>query len=288
MKNIDVCLWFDSKAEEATQFYKTVFKNVNIGNTARYGKSGAEVSGQKEGAVMTVEFQLEDLKLLALNGGPIFKFTPAISLSVACSTEQEIQEKWKKISDGGKVRMGLDKYPWSDKYGWTADKYGVEWQLILAPRPYKVVPSLLFVDKLFGKGDEALQFYTSVFPNSKIETVTYYEGTKNVMYSMFNINGQGFTLMDGQGTHGYTFNEATSLVINCEGQNEIDQYWQQLTAGGSEQPCGWLKDKFGVSWQVVPAELSKYMNNPDTAEKAMKEILKMKKINLSQIKEAIK
>ena len=142
MKKINPCLWFDHQAEEAAKFYTSIFKNSKMGKVARYGSSGSEVSGQKEGTVMTAAFELEGLNIVGLNGGPIFKFSPAFSFFVSCESEQEIKQKWEKLSEGGKGRMGFDKYPWAEKYGWTADRFGVDWQLILSPRKEKNSPSI--------------------------------------------------------------------------------------------------------------------------------------------------
>ncbi len=286
MNKFSTCLWFDSQAEEAAKFYSTVFASTRIGKIARYGHSGADVSGQKEGSVMTVEFEIEGHQIIGLNGGPLFKFTPSMSFFVSCSSQGEIDDKWKKLSAGGNVRMGLDKYPWADAYGWTADKFGVEWQLILSPRPHKIVPSFLFVDALFGRGEEAVNHYLSIFPNSKIESMARDEKTKSIMHCAFTLNGQGFTLMEGQGKHGHTFNESMSIMVNCQDQAEIDRYWTALTKGGEESQCGWLKDKFGVSWQITPKDMGKFMSNPATSERVMKAMLGMKKIDLAALERA--
>lgn len=283
MKSISVCLWFDHQAEEAAEYYKTVFSNFTIGQIARYSEAGAEVSGQKKGSVMTVGFQMENLEVLGLNGGPQFKFSPALSFFVSCENEAEIDEKWKKLSKGGTVRFGFDKYPWAEKYGWTADRFGVEWQLMLAPRPQKIAPSFLFVDSLFGKGEEAIHFYTGLFPNSRIDNLVRDEELKTIMHCAFQLNGQNFTLMEGKGKHGHAFNEATSLVVYCENQDEIDRYWNKLSEGGSESQCGWLKDKYGVSWQIVPTILADLMADPARAEKTMNSMLKMSKLDIATL-----
>lgn len=286
MKSISTCLWFDHQAEEAAQLYTSVFEHSKIGSIARYGDAGSQVSGQKAGSVMTVEFQLENLKILGLNGGPEFKFTPALSFFVSCSSESEIDEKWRKLSQGGSVRMELSKYPWAEKYGWTSDRYGVEWQLILAPREHKIAPAFLFVDKLFGKGQEALDFYMSLFPNSNVESIHRDEATNSIMHAAFTLGGQGFALMEGQGNHGFTFSHATSLMVYCESQSEIDHYWNKLSEGGSTEPCGWLQDKFGVSWQIVPTALGRLMSDSSKAEKVMQAMLKMKKLNIADLENA--
>lgn len=288
MKKISACLWFNDQAEEAVKFYKTVFDHVKVGKTARYGKSGAEVSGQKEGSVMTVSFEIEGFEFEGLNGGPMFKFTPAMSFFIYCKNDKEIKEKWKKLSDKGNVRMGLDKYPWAEQYGWVADRFGVEWQLIIGDVGQKIVPCFLFVDQLFGKGDEAIKYYTSIFKKSKVGEISYDEKNNSVMHGNFELEGETFALMDGPGKHGYTFNEATSLMVHCKTQEEIDFYWEKLKKGGSEGPCGWLKDKYGVSWQVVPADLGNWMDNPEKSEKVMSALLKMKKLDLATLKQAAK
>jgi predicted 3-demethylubiquinone-9 3-methyltransferase (glyoxalase superfamily) len=236
-----------------------------------------------------VNLKIEDLELEALNGGPHFKFTPAFSFFVSCSSEKEIQEKWKALSQGGSVRMALDKYPWAEKYAWTSDRFGVEWQLILSPRKQKVAPSLLFVDALFGRGEEAIQFYTSLFPRSKIESLARDESTNSVLHCTFTLNGQGFALAEGQGRHGFVFNESTSLVLSCDDQAEIDSYWEKLSQGGAPGRCGWLKDKYGVSWQIVPsAYFDDQMSDPEKSDKIMQAILTMGKIEIEGIRRALK
>jgi predicted 3-demethylubiquinone-9 3-methyltransferase (glyoxalase superfamily) len=287
MKTIQSCLWFDHQAEEAAAFYTSLFKNSKVGKTARYGESAASVSGQKAGSVMTVAFELEGHRIVGLNGGPLFKFTPALSFFVWCDSEAEITGLWEKLSNAGEVRMGLDKYPWAPKYGWTKDKYGVEWQLILHGNKQKIAPAFLFVDALFGKGEEAIQYYLSIFKNSKIETIAHDEKSKSVMHCRFSLNGQTFVLSEGPGSHGYTFSTAFSLMAMCETQSEIDECWEKLSIGGTVEECGWLKDKYGVSWQVVPADLEKLVSgDPAKAERVMSAILKMKKLDIGILENA--
>ncbi len=122
MSKFTPCLWFDSNAEEAAKFYTSVFKNSKIGAIARYGKEGYEIHGKKEGSVMTIEFELDGQKFIALNGGPIFKFTEAVSFTVPCETQKEIDYYWEKLSEGGDKR--------SQQCGWLKDKYGLSWQIV--------------------------------------------------------------------------------------------------------------------------------------------------------------
>lgn len=120
MQKVRPCLWFDDNAEEAVNFYVSLFKNSKINNIARYGEAGAQASGRPRGSVMIITFALDGQEFMALNGGPHFKFTPAISLMVNCKTQAEIDEYWNKLSEGGATQP----------CGWLTDKYGVSWQIV--------------------------------------------------------------------------------------------------------------------------------------------------------------
>ena len=120
MQKITPCLWFDNQAEEAANFYVSIFKNSKIGHITRYGEAGAKVSGRPKGTVMTVTVEIEGQEFMALNGGPHFTFSEAISLMVKCETQKEIDEMWEKLSQGGET----------GQCGWLKDKYGLPWQII--------------------------------------------------------------------------------------------------------------------------------------------------------------
>ena len=122
MQKISPCLWFDNNAEDAVQFYVSIFKNVKVGNVTRYGKEGYEIHKKKEGTVMTIDFEIEGQKFLALNGGPIFKFNEAISFQVYCDTQEEIDYYWEKLTEGGDKNAQV--------CGWLKDKFGVSWQVV--------------------------------------------------------------------------------------------------------------------------------------------------------------
>ena len=119
MQKISPCLWFDHQAEEAAKFYASIFKNSKIGNMTPYGEAGAKVSGRLKGSVMTVTFEIEGQEFVALNGGPHFTFSEAISFMVKCETQKEIDEMWDKLSQGGE----------KGRCGWLKDKYGLSWQI---------------------------------------------------------------------------------------------------------------------------------------------------------------
>lgn len=285
-------LWFDNQAEEAAKFYTSIFENGAMGSVTHYSEASAEASGVPEGSVMTVAFQLEGQEFVGLNGGPAFDFTPAISFFVACDSEKEIDRLWDKLSDSGQVLMPLNDYPFG-KFGWTNDRFGVSWQLNLAPSTQKISPFLLFVGDQHGRAEEAVNLYTSLFDNARIDQIERYgkgegepEGT--VKHARFSLNGQTFMAMDSGLDHEFTFTEATSLLVDCEDQAEVDAFWARLSEGGEEGPCGWLKDKFGVSWQIVPAALQEMLADEDAerAEAVTRAMLTMKKIDIQALEEA--
>jgi predicted 3-demethylubiquinone-9 3-methyltransferase (glyoxalase superfamily) len=289
MQKIVPFLWFDGKAGEAANFYASIFKNSKIDRITHYGEAGP---GPK-GTVMSVIFQLEGQEFYALNGGPQFTFSPAISFFFNCETQEEINDLWNKLSESGTILMELEKYPFSEKFGWVEDKFGVSWQLNLASRRQKITPFLTFVGKQSGKAEEAINFYVSLFKNSSIDKIEHYDTgeeqlKETVMYAIFSLDGQEFMAMDGGREHPFTFTEAISLFVNCETQAEVDQLWEKLSKGGENQGPGWIKDKYGVSWQIVPTVLGELLNDtdPEKSKRVMNAMLQMGKIDIEKLKQA--
>ena len=289
MQKIVPFLWFDGKAEEAMNFYTSIFKNSKIGRITRYGEEGP---GPK-GAVMSVTFQLEGQNFYALNGGPEFTFTPAVSFFVNCDTSEEIDGLWEKLSESGAVLMPLNKYPFSEKFGWVADQFGISWQLNLGGAVQKINPFLMFVGEQHGKAEEAINFYISIFDNSSIISIERYgsgeeepEGT--VKRAKFVLSGQEFMAIDSNRPHHFTFTPAISFFVNCRTQEEVDELWNKLLEGGKSQGPGWIKDKYGLSWQVVPEILDKLLNSPDPekSQRVMEAMLQMDKLNIEKLKSA--
>lgn len=275
---IHPCLWFDGKAKEAAELYCSVIKNSKITTDTP----------------MVVMFELNGKKIMGLNGGPMFKINPSISLFILADTIDETNEIWNKLEkDSMKVLMPIDKYPWSERYGWLQDKFGMTWQIMVSDSGdagLKITPSMLFTGKQFGRAEEAVKFYSSVFNNSSTDVMLLYpEGDANagkVMFSEFKLDKYPIIAMDGPGEHEYSFNEGVSFAVNCDTQEEIDHYWNKLTEGGEESMCGWLRDKFGVSWQIVPAMIGKLMADPEKGKRVMQEILKMKKLDIKTLENA--
>lgn len=288
-------LWFDSQAEQAANFYTGIFNDSKIDSIAWYGAEGAAASGMTEGSVLTVGFTLEGQDFTALNGGRQFELSPAISFLVNCDDEQEIKTLWEKLSQGGTILMDFKKYPFSDQFGRLKDQFGVTWQFVVGSAMQKITPFLMFTGKQYGKAEEAMNFYISLFDHSGIIHLERYgpseeefEGT--VKYARFSINEQEFIAIDSNTGHEFSFTPALSFVIKCETQQEIDHFWNHLTEGGNEkaQQCGWLEDKYGISWQIVPHALERMVSNPDIvkAERVIKAMLSMKKLNLKTLTDA--
>jgi len=287
-------LWFNDNAEEAAHFYTKVFNRSAIKKVVRYGDEGPIVAGKPKGSVMAVDFEIEGYSFAAINGGPVFEITPSVSFFVNCDTVQEIDALWKKLSDGGTVMMELDTYPFSEKYGWIQDKFGVSWQLIFSGRKQKIVPCFMFSGEQHLKAEEAINFYISIFPDSEIVRLERYgsdvgpEGA--IVHAKFTLEGQEFVAMDSHLPLPHNFNPALSFVVNCKTQDEVDYYWSELSEGGDEQAqqCGWLKDKFGLSWQVIPSLLIELLQDSDPvkSQRVMQAMLQMKKINLNGLQQA--
>jgi len=277
MQKIRPFLWFDGKAEEAAKFYTSIFKNSKIRSISQ----------------MSATFLLDGLEFIALNGGPQFKFSPATSFFVECERREELDAEWKRLSKSGTVLMELAAYPFSEKFGWVQDEFAVSWQLNLAGRRQTMTPFLMFVGEQYGKADEAMSFYISLFKNSSVTRIERYgageaEAEGTVKHARFALNGQQFMAMDSGREHPFTFTPAISFFVSCETQKEIDYFWEKLSAGGEKDRCGWLKDKFGVSWQIVPPVLGEFLNDEDEekSERVMKAMLEMDKLDIKALRRA--
>ncbi|MFX1366917.1 MAG: VOC family protein [Promethearchaeota archaeon] len=289
MQKITTHLWFDKEASKAAEFYTLIFKNSEIKNLST-------LHNTPSGSVDMVTIELLGQEFTLISAGPLFKFNPSISFLVACKNKKEVNDLWKSLSVGGVVLMELGEYPFSEKYGWVQDKFGVSWQLIFTTSEIKrrITPTIMFVGNNCGKAEEAIKFYTSIFHNSKIGDILRYskgeepdkEGT--IKHARFILEDQEFATMDSALDHKFAFNEAISFIVHCNTQNEIDYYWEKLTADPAAEQCGWLKDKYGLSWQIVPVIMEEMMNNKDENKiaRVTEAFLKMKKFNIETLKKA--
>lgn len=289
-KKISTHLWYDKEAKEAAEFYASVFPDSKI-------KSVNTLSNTPSGNVEIVSAEICGQPFTLLSAGPLFKFNPSISFFVACDTKEEIDAIWEKLILGGKALMDLGEYPFSPRYGWVADKYGLSWQIMFMngqKATQKLIPALTFVGKIYGKLEEAINFYTSVFHNSKINyTMRYEKGEEpdnegNIKHAGFILETQQFSAMESAREHNFAFNEAISFMVSCENQEEIDYYWEKLSAVPEAEQCGWLKDKYGLSWQIVPTAMNELMGSGDKEkmDRVTQAFLKMKKFDLAKLQAA--
>lgn len=288
MERIIPHLWFDQEVEEAVVFYTSLFEQSEV---LTIQKLEGTPSGDN---ALSYEFKLAGQKFAAINGGPIFEFNPSISLTILGETKDEIQTLWKQLASGGNVLMPLQKYPFSEFYGWVEDKYGLTWQLIFAegePYKQKITPSLMFSGPVTGKADEAIDYYVDIFQNGQRgETFEYPAGEANhpeakIGHGTFELMNYAFIAADNGETVDYTFNEAVSLMVFCVTQAEIDYYWEKLSAVPEAEQCGWLKDQYGVSWQIVPHNLTELLETGTRKQiNAVTEaFLEMKKLDIERL-----
>jgi predicted 3-demethylubiquinone-9 3-methyltransferase (glyoxalase superfamily) len=288
MQGITPHLWFDTQAKEAAEFYVSLLDGSQVLDVRT-------LRDTPSGDCDVVSFRLASQPFQAISAGPLFTFNPSISFRVDCSTKEEVDELWNRLQEGGQTLMPLDNYPFSARYGWLQDRFGLSWQLMHTEGDItqKIVPTLMFVGDVCGKAEEAIRSYASVFSDSEVGDILRYgpgaepEAEDGVQYASFTLGGLHLAAMDSAQMHNFSFNEAISLMVHCDGQEEIDHYWGLSAVPESEQ-CGWLKDRFGVSWQIVPSSLDEMMRNSDepTLQRVTQAFLAMKKFDLAQLEEA--
>jgi predicted 3-demethylubiquinone-9 3-methyltransferase (glyoxalase superfamily) len=290
MPRITPHLWFDTQAVEAARFYCETFPGSRVTDVTT-------IRDTPSGDTEVVSFELFGQPFQAISAGPLFRFTPAVSFLVSCASHEEVDAYWARLSERGNVLMPLRSYPFSERYGWTEDRYGLSWQVTLAgeePSGQRITPTLMFAGEVCGKAEEAIGFYASVFPDSKVGPIVRYgEGEEpdrpgTVKHASFALDGQWFAAMDSARVHGFGFNEAISLLVGCEDQQEIDRYWDVLSAVPEAEQCGWLKDRYGLSWQIVPAEMDEMLRagTVEQVARVTRAFLAMKKFDLAQLRRA--
>jgi predicted 3-demethylubiquinone-9 3-methyltransferase (glyoxalase superfamily) len=272
------CLTIKGRIAAAADFYIDTF--------------GEGVITQSNPIVITIT--LSGQQFMLLNDGPSSSPNPSISFMVLSRTAEETERYYQKLINGGSALMPLDTYPWSSKYAWVQDQFGISWQLLTDDRNdiiQKFAPCLMFTGDKAGKAEEAIHGYTGLFPDSEIQDILKYsEGEDNtnfVKHARFKIKDYVATAMDSSHEHNFGFVDAISLVVLCKDQAEIDKYWDGLTAnGGREVMCGWLVDKYGVSWQIIPDKLGEWMKDKDKFQRVMNAFMKMKKMIYAELENA--
>lgn len=282
--NIFPCLWFDGNGKEAADFYCALF--------------GGTISADTP---VVLNIELFGQKLMFLNGGPQFEKNASVSFTILCETEDELQKYWTQLSENGKVLTELSEDLQSKKNGWVRDQFGVSWQLNLSGNQegQKIIPTLMFAHHNNGKAKQARDFYTSVFPNSSIGGVLNQstgggnqnaEVGGNLQHADFKIDYYSMICMEYSHEYQFDFNEGISMVVMTDDQIETDHLWNSLIQnGGKPSMCGWLKDQFGLSWQIVPKRLLELMNDfdqPQKAQKVVEAMMEMQKIVIADLEHA--
>jgi predicted 3-demethylubiquinone-9 3-methyltransferase (glyoxalase superfamily) len=297
MHTITPHLWFDTEAKEAAEFYTSLFAHSTVTQVTTLHDTP---SGDSD----IVSFTLRGQAFMAINAGPLFQFNPSVSFMVNFDPSREkdaretIDVVWEKLLPGGTVLMPIQEYPFSKRYGWIQDKYGLSWQLILTDpegeeRP-DIVPSLLFVGDVYGKAEEAINFYLSVFNDAKMGGIMRYGAGQEpdkegaVMFADFKLLDLWFAAMDSAHEHTFAFNEAISFMVKCDTQEALDYYWAKLSAVPEAEQCGWLKDKYGVSWQIVPTAMDAMLRSgtEEQIARVTEAFLTMKKFDLAALTHA--
>jgi predicted 3-demethylubiquinone-9 3-methyltransferase (glyoxalase superfamily) len=291
MQKITPHLWFDKEATEAAAFYASAF-----GGNSRVLHVSA-IHDTPSGSVDIVTFELFGQTFMGIGAGPLFKFNPSVSFHVKCGTSGEVDALWEKLSAGGVVMMPLGAYPWSERYGWLQDRYGLSWQLMFTggtDAAQRITPAMMFVGHVCGKAEEAIRFYVSLFRDASITQLRHYgagadpDKAGTLQYGSFVLEGQEFGAMDSAHPHAFAFNEAISFMVSCRTQEEIDYYWERLSAVPQAEQCGWLKDKYGLSWQVVPTAMGDMMahGTGEQIARVTQAFLQMKKFDIAALQRA--
>jgi predicted 3-demethylubiquinone-9 3-methyltransferase (glyoxalase superfamily) len=277
-KKITPCLWFNGQAGDAAAIYCAAFRRSRI--TAQSPMvTSVEIAGQS---------------LTLLDGGPMYEPNASISFYVGCESVEEFDQAWKALSEGGTVVRAPSKSPWSERYGWITDAFNVSWQLGVQKKSdikQKITPYLMFTGKQYGHAADAMKHYEEVFRSKPAECVVRYssadapERAGNVRHAEIELKNCQFMISEVMSAD-VPFTEGVSLTVHCENQEEVDYYWNKLTEGGKESKCGWLTDRFGVSWQIIPTMLSKLMSDPAKAGKAAKAFMTMRKLDIEQLVQA--
>ena len=272
----NACFWFNDKASDAFTIYSEALP-------------GAEVTLDNG---FLLELTMGDSVLAGMNGGPTYRPNKTISVFVELPTPTAVEQAYELLTDGGgEVYMELAENAWSPAYAWIADRWGVNWQLMCIDNCTPTLsPALLFTGKQAGRAAEAMRFWGKIFAPSEVLTIAHYPpdaepDAGNIMHAQQRIGDGKFVFCDSSAKHDAAFTPGASLVVSCDTQAEIDRYWKTLSANGGQQGrCGWLTDRFGVSWQIIPRELAGWMSNPRTGPKVGERLQRMTKLIIDDLK----
>ncbi|MDO5031338.1 VOC family protein [Corynebacterium sp.] len=285
MQKIVPAVWLNGVAEEAAQFYAQALPGARVDAVMAH-PAGAEH------APLGVDLNIDGFQLTLINGGDRYAPNPSVSFMLTFdpaqmdNAEQALRETWAALMEGGQERMPLQSYDFSPLFGWCADRYGVDWQLMMpqpgSPARPSVMPALLFTSKARGKAAEAREAYiealSAVAPSQPGVRVDYPENEGVILFSDAELAGVWTIINDSTFDHAFDFTPGISFQVLCQDQAQIDAVWQALAA--EEQPCGWCTDRYGVSWQVLPENLDELLRGPGAWEKFQD----MRKIQLEELR----
>lgn len=293
-------IWCNGNAEEAGRFYAAVLPETSTRVTSRYPEEGLlDFQRPLAGAPLTVEVLVRGFELVLVNAGDEFRPNPAISFMLNFdpllfdgdeqAARDALDELWGRLEAGGTVRMPLGEYPFSAHYGWIEDRYGVSWQLMLTdaagePRPF-VIPALTFGGPHQNSAGEAVDHYVATLDDAELgQRLLFAEAhgpaaAGSVQFSEFRVGEEWFTAFDAAAEQDFTFDCGVSLEVKCGDQAEIDRLWEALSSAPEAEQCGWCRDRFGVNWQIVPANMGELMQRPGAFER----MLRMKKLVIDEL-----
>lgn len=283
MRTLTPNIWFAGDAEDGAALYARALPATSITRTDRYPTDGLlPFQEPLAGKVLTIQLEGPGCDLVLINAGPEFRPTPASSFTVTFGAADDtdavaaLDTAATVLADGGRVLMPLQQYPFSDRYTWVEDRYGVSWQLTVAfpdaPAEPSIVPTLLFGGPAQDRAAEAIAEWTALLPGSEVvRTVPYDEATGPaaagaVMFAEIRLADQRIYAMDAGSAQDTTFTPAVSYQLACPDQAEIDRLWAALSTVPEAEQCGWCVDPFGVSWQIVPANMDELMARPHAFE----------------------
>lgn len=292
-------IWFNRSAEEAGAFYTSVFQGATSIVGARYPDEVPDWQRDFAGGVLTVDLVIDGYEIRLINAGDEFRPNPSISFLLnfdplffggdTDAARARLDEVWAGLAEDGAVLMELGEYPFSRRYGWVQDRYGVSWQLMLPDpegeqRPF-VIPQLMFSGRVQNRARQAAELYSSLFEDSGVGFIAEHQEKTgpaeagSVMFGEFQLAGQRFSMMDSAVEQDFTFSCGVSLEVRCADQEEIDRLWTALSAVPEAEQCGWLEDRYGVCWQIVPEDMGELLDRPGAYER----MLSMKKIVIADL-----
>ena len=292
-------IWCRRNAQQMGEFYSSILPEARAQIASRYPSTGlAEFQHGFEGEPLTVALHIGEYEIVLINAGDEFRPGPALSFMLnfdpamfgedEAAARAQLGNIWRELADGGTERMPLGEYPFSKRYGWVEDRFGVNWQLMLTnpegePRPF-VIPALMFNGREHSVAAEATDFYVSLFAGvpggaAAANRQVYGErtgtaGPESLAFGEFRVGDQWFMASDNGSGVDHAFSCGVSLEVRCAGQYEIDRLWSALSNNAHAEQCGWAEDRFGVAWQIVPDNMDELMQRPG----AFEHLMSMKKL----------